>query len=135
MSSMNWHLSLLALIFNNYSNPNTDLPTFSMDILKSAKYHYEALAQEREIRVLVLEPGRADDYLKCHLKHVSLDDPLPYEALSYFWGDPNKKDQIHCGNGTLSVTINLHSALRHIRAEETERVVWADAVCEIVIRI
>ena len=84
-----------------------------MDILKSAKYHYEALAQEREIRVLVLELGRADDYLKCHLKHVSLDDPLPYEALSYFWGDPNKKDQIHCGNGTLLVTINLHSALRH----------------------
>ncbi|PMD42116.1 hypothetical protein L207DRAFT_376915, partial [Hyaloscypha variabilis F] len=81
------------------------------------------------IRVLVLEPGCADDYLKCHLKHVSLDDPLPYEALSYVWGDSNKKDQIHCGNGTLSVTINLHSALRHIRAEETERVVWADAVC------
>jgi len=31
--------SLLALISYNYNNPNTDLPTFSMDILKSAKYH------------------------------------------------------------------------------------------------
>lgn len=88
---------LLALISYNYTNPNTDLPNFSIDIFKSAKYHYEALTQEREIRVLVLQSGRAEDFLQCHLKHVSLDDPLPYEALSYVWGDPNKKDQIHWG--------------------------------------
>lgn len=106
-----------------------------MDTLNSAKYHYKALEQEREIRVLVLLPGGSDDYPQCHLKRVCLDDPPPYEALSYVWGDPRENDQIHCGNGTLSVTINLHSALRHLRVEETERVIWVDAICEIIIAV
>lgn len=80
----------------------------------------------------MLQPGRLDDYLQCHLKHVSLNNPPPYEALSYVWGDARKKDQLRCGNGALAVTGNLHTALRYLRSEANERVIWADAICEIV---
>jgi hypothetical protein len=102
-----------------------------MDPSKSNEYHYEPLVHEEDIRVLVLQPGRGNESLQCHLKHVSLAKPPPYEALSYVWGDATRKDQIHCDNGTLAVTTNLHIALRYLRNEVTERVIWADAICEI----
>lgn len=103
-----------------------------MEPTRATKYHYESLSQENEIRVLVLQPGRAADPLQCHLMRVSLDDPPQYEALSYVWGDASKKDEILCDNGTLAITTNLHTALRYIREKETERIIWADAICETI---
>lgn len=46
---------------------------------------YRAL-ERNESRVLKLEPAKDyDDEIVCSLIHVSLEDPPPFEALSYVW--------------------------------------------------
>lgn len=74
-------------------------------------------------------------------------DAAPYEAISYVWGDPQKRRDITIDGVTLSVTENLHGALTAFRhrpvagsSEELNagkapaqrqqvRRLWVDAVC------
>lgn len=49
--------------------------------------------------------------------------------MSYVWGDPAITKSIHVGNHTFEVTINLESALRHIRKPTSSLVIWVDAIC------
>jgi hypothetical protein len=63
------------------------------------------------------------------LWEVALSDEPDYEALSYTWGDSSDKCPSYCEGQTLKVTRNLHSALRHLRHDTAERILWVDAVC------
>jgi hypothetical protein len=47
-----------------------------------AKSVYEPLLGD-QIRLLELDPGDGDEDLKGSLRHVTLDSPEGYEALSY----------------------------------------------------
>lgn len=93
-------------------------------------YQYEPL-REGEIRLLVLEPAFSvdDNSITCYLRHVFLDDTPDYEALSYVWGDPSHIIQVACAGQEINTTVNLHSALRHLRYTDKVRVLWADAIC------
>ncbi|KAF2678005.1 hypothetical protein K458DRAFT_377328 [Lentithecium fluviatile CBS 122367] len=54
----------------------------------SRKYRYTPL-KEKEIRLLLIEPGNPDSELRCDMIYGRLDDPLIYQryhALSYHWG-------------------------------------------------
>lgn len=78
----------------------------------------------------MLDPGSGGDEVSCSLQHVSLDRPPKFEALSYTWGDACQRRAIKCGEGILiRITSNLHGALRELRHGDTERVLWADAIC------
>jgi Heterokaryon incompatibility protein (HET) len=101
----------------------------AVDISTLSEFQYSRLEGARGIRLLVLQPGCVSDEISCTLKIVSLDERPSFEALSYAWGDPAEKRPIQCGNGSLDVTINLYSALRHLRYMNRNRVLWADAVC------
>lgn len=91
-------------------------------------YDYHPLT-ESEIRLLVLLPGTDEDAVYFRLEHACLKDRPKFETISYAWGDPNIRNTIECKGRTIQVTTNLHSALRHLRYENEERVIWADAVC------
>jgi hypothetical protein len=57
-----------------------------------------------------------------------------FEALSYVWGSPDDPSYVHIGITTLqesvvSTTRNLDIALRHLRYEQEERLIWIDALC------
>lgn len=54
---------------------------------------------------------------------------LPYEALSYAWGDQSDLVEIVCNGTSLKVTRNLHDALLAIRFQDEPRTVWVDALC------
>ena len=41
----------------------------------------------REIRLLVLEPGKGQTAIRCRLIHANLDTSPTYTALSYTWAD------------------------------------------------
>jgi hypothetical protein len=57
-------------------------------------------------------------------------ESLPdYDAISYVWGDPTDTSPIKCSGKTLSITKNLHSALRHFRLQDQPCVLWVDAIC------
>jgi hypothetical protein len=56
-------------------------------------------------------------------------DTIPYDALSYTWGGTDKTSTVTVNGKYLDVTENLHSALQHLRSEDTDRVLWVDAIC------
>jgi hypothetical protein len=120
----------------------------------SCQYQYLSLEESKCIRLLVLCPSPSpNDDLKGFLRHVKLDISPPFEALSYVWGQKDKdgdentkgggedtKDggenaeddlpiTITISPGYLDVTENLNDALRALRFERKERILWVDALC------
>ena len=49
------------------------------------RYEYAPIG-ENQIRIICLQPGSYDDELKCELRIFDENQPIPYDALSYFWG-------------------------------------------------
>jgi hypothetical protein len=94
-----------------------------------ATYQYQRLPDAKDIRLLHLQPGTGDEEVVCDLSIISLTRQPIFEALSYAWGDPSNKLPLRCGSGIGLVTVNLHSALRHLRLADKARVIWADALC------
>lgn len=66
------------------------------------------------IRVFELETGHPSDPIVGRLVPQLLGGE-PYEAVSYVWGDPNKRCNVIINGVMLSVTVNLHGALTAFR--------------------
>lgn len=93
-------------------------------------YPYVALdANPREIRLLVLLPGKFNDQVECVLKHISLSESPQYEALSYCWGDLQSRKLISLDGHHFLATESLEIALRYLRCQDTPRTLWIDAIC------
>jgi hypothetical protein len=91
-------------------------------------FHYRALSQE--IRLLVLLPPTLESQrIRCRLIHQSVHNCASYEALSYIWGDQNKRFDISVDDCDFSVTSNLFEALKARRHPQKERILWVDAIC------
>ena len=58
----------------------------------------------------------------------ALDDPLPYEALSYCWGCASFTSSILVESQAFGITANLEAALRHCRRDDQECLLWVDAI-------
>ena len=85
----------------------------------------------REIRLLKLRPC-CDFSAPIHgdLDIVPLGQSEgQYNALSYAWGDPLETAPITLNGRPHQVTVNLQSALRHLRRDSDVVVLWVDAVC------
>ncbi|KAK7455198.1 hypothetical protein VKT23_011072 [Stygiomarasmius scandens] len=82
----------------------------------------------REIRLLHLHPGPPESPIRCHLTTASLLSSPTYEALSYVWGDPSNPPTIILHGSPFPVTRNLYTALRYLRRESQERILWIDAL-------
>lgn len=84
----------------------------------------------KEIRLLKLLPAASfPEDIQGQLTHTYLTDPCPYEALSYRWGGNNFTQEIKIDGQLIHITKNLEAALRHLRHESTERLIWVDALC------
>ena len=94
-------------------------------------YTYSPLSVEEEgqqIRIMKVHPGTTGP-LECTLKHVSLENPPAYEAISYTWNNEKPSEPVVCDGSRLLVTPNLHAALLQLRHSTNIRTVWADAIC------
>jgi ankyrin repeat protein len=82
-------------------------------------------------RLLQLHRGFGSNSIRCTLFDAWLDPEIviPYEALSYTWGGTDKTAIIEVNGRHLAVTANLYSALKHLRLQEEDRIMWIDAVC------
>lgn len=104
-----------------------------------AKPHFQhsRLLSPRSIRLLSLRPSPSlTATLELTLTEASLDNlsttpqgPNSFEALSYVWGSPTGTIPVSCNGHQLLVTPNCESALRHLRLEARDRVLWVDAIC------
>lgn len=70
-----------------------------------------------------------DSYLPAATSNAHLTTAIPYEALSYTWGGTEKTETIMANGMLLGVTNNLYLALSYLRREETDRILWIDAIC------
>lgn len=95
---------------------------------RSYAARYQPL-REKQIRVLRVHPGTADQPLVCDLEHTYIVEPIRYEALSYTWGPTEPPYFLQCGMAQVRVTKNLHNALVRFRLAEAPRRIWADALC------
>jgi hypothetical protein len=94
------------------------------------RYQYQSISVDGDIRVIELKPGNRHDPVVCELKTMRLIDAEDnYEAISYVWGSQTDQLDILCHGSNLSVTRNLHDALRYLRHPTRMKRLWADAVC------
>ncbi|KAF2176770.1 hypothetical protein K469DRAFT_645244 [Zopfia rhizophila CBS 207.26] len=100
-----------------------------------SQYRYSSLSSEpNSIRLLRLMPNKEEHApIQCQLFNYSPQETgektLPYEAISYVWGDPNKTLPILIDGHHFNVTVNLLAALSHLRYRSFERIIWVDAIC------
>jgi hypothetical protein len=110
-------------------------------------YKYMSLEDSNYIRFLVLCPSPSpNEDFKGFLRYVKLDISPPFEALSYVWSQKSKDgvedakngvenaeydlpNTIAISSGYLDVTENLNDALKALRFEGKERILWVDALC------
>jgi hypothetical protein len=81
------------------------------------------------IRLLRLKPGKPGAPVRCSLFRTALISSLPYEALSYTWGDPTSRSPVYVNGIEVWVTRNLERAFRTLRYGDRTRVLWIDALC------
>ncbi|XMA11456.1 hypothetical protein WAI453_004247 [Rhynchosporium graminicola] len=84
-----------------------------------------------EIRVLDILPGQPGSPVTCSVRHTRLlhADTIPYTALSHVWGDPKLTTDLTFNDVKVPVTVNLASALDHVRSQHKTVTFWADALC------
>lgn len=101
-------------------------------------YSYSRLPKGGDyIRLLRLMPFENESTegtrLHCELFNYRLQDTYkgthPYEALSYTWGEEEKRHSIFVKGQALAITTNLHAALLRLRHNSLVRIIWADAIC------
>ncbi|KAF2396452.1 hypothetical protein EJ06DRAFT_240603 [Trichodelitschia bisporula] len=96
---------------------------------KDGYYTYRPLRNHREIRLLELYPGKDDQPLEGAIRHVSVDKPGVYWALSYCWGAALQPFTFVTPDGKIPLTASLQSALTGIRDADVSTLLWADAIC------
>ncbi|KKP05309.1 hypothetical protein THAR02_02575 [Trichoderma harzianum] len=93
---------------------------------------YPELPDSRSIRVIKLH-GATDpsDDIRFDLITVSLDEPLPYEAISYTWSGQPLDRPVYANGREYLVTRNAEDVMRRLRPHKPEhsRNLWIDAIC------
>ncbi|CAI6332876.1 unnamed protein product [Periconia digitata] len=97
---------------------------------KTNQIHSYKRLDPDSIRLLVVYPAKDKNAeVNCMLCHEKLTSNLPFEALSYVWGDASVLRRIRLDETEVMVTENLENALRALRDTRKPRVLWVDAVC------
>ncbi|KAK0719293.1 ankyrin repeat-containing domain protein [Lasiosphaeris hirsuta] len=82
------------------------------------------------IRILRLCRGYDTDPINCELIEIFLqDDDVPFEALSYTWGNSTVDVYVLINGRKKPVRRNLYTALHCLRRASEDRWLWVDALC------
>ena len=97
-------------------------------------FNYESLpADGSQIRLVAILSGEGDEEIECLVANFpftkDIVDDLKYEALSYVWGDAMVTTTLSLNGQTYQVTTNLEAALRALRLQDKDRLIWIDAIC------
>ncbi|KAG7136324.1 Heterokaryon incompatibility protein 6 like [Verticillium longisporum] len=96
------------------------------------KYSHLSI-HRRQIRILVLSPGRYNDELRAEVRFVNIDDPhhLRYEAVSHSCAvTTGDLKPIKVGTTRrLWVQPTIAVMLQHLRYQDENRALWIDQLC------
>lgn len=90
--------------------------------------------------MLQVQPGHKDDVIQADFLIVRLADrtsqeriesepPVPYETISYTWGDSTASDDILIGGDRLRAPASAIQVLRGLRSPTVSKKFWIDAIC------
>ena len=111
---------------DQHSSPEPDPTTRA---ISGTVYSPLPLVSQSEFRIITLAPGQESDPLGCQLEVHSVENPPPYEALSYVWGPPHRSIVLRCNGGQILITGVLDRAMRRIRHPTRHRTLWVDQIC------
>ncbi|RYP40495.1 hypothetical protein DL767_001624 [Monosporascus sp. MG133] len=107
-------------------------------------HKYESLPERGKIRLVRIVPDDENIHgLKLELELASMDDPIPYVALSYTWGCAELNFEtgeeayaqnnfyVECQGASVKVSENLFDFLQHANNDPLtkEQYYWIDQVC------
>ncbi|KAI2467589.1 HET-domain-containing protein [Annulohypoxylon bovei var. microspora] len=129
------HLEIWFGIIDTNS-PENRLPR-SSDV---KQLYHQLDVSRKETRLVIIEPSAdpENDTLELSLEYVFLDndDYIPYEALSYCWGNNNEQRPIllkglepNVPTTQTHISRDLFIALKALRNEHTARIFWIDQLC------
>lgn len=110
----------------HYSDSESDTE-LGLDDPNKRQHIYRPLRHD-EIRLLIVNPGKADDPIECYLEHYPVGSAKPYRALSYVWGSTESPVLIRLDGCDFLVTANLGAFLKSCRQEFQCHVFWIDAL-------
>ncbi|ETS87891.1 hypothetical protein PFICI_01719 [Pestalotiopsis fici W106-1] len=84
---------------------------------------------KKEIRLLEVLPGPSDTALHGRLLHTSLQDPVPYETISYCWGDASVRGTLMIDEFEFDAPLSSLTVLKCMRRPDAPRRLWVDAIC------
>ncbi|EHK18457.1 uncharacterized protein TRIVIDRAFT_12429 [Trichoderma virens Gv29-8] len=93
---------------------------------------YPELPDSRSIRVIKLYGATSLSHdIRFDLITVSLDSPLPFEAISYTWSGQALDRPVYANGKEYLVTRNAEDVMRRLRPTKPERSrnLWIDAIC------
>lgn len=97
------------------------------------RYQYSPLQHSDSLRLLSLRPAKEASPINVTLFETRLQEAGPYEALSYSWatedGNCDRSSRIRCGSKVIWVTKNCEAGLWRLRNQNSDRIVWVDAIC------
>ncbi|KAI9852026.1 MAG: hypothetical protein M1830_006828, partial [Pleopsidium flavum] len=125
VTELNCNAFGIKMLLHQYSG--SLLHRYSVAKHPRLSFAHEPLRETGTIRVVQVEPGSGTRNIVCNLMEVSLTDELvEYDALSYTWGRTERMKPLMCGECQVSVTGNLHKALRRLRQKDTKVTIWVD---------
>jgi hypothetical protein len=84
--------------------------------------------KDGEIRLIkVLPPTKST--IRCVTESVLLRHSGKYIALSYTWGDDDKRSMVEINGCETPITSSLYGALKRLRSQTEPVMLWVDAVC------
>lgn len=106
------------------------MTTDSKTVMDSS-YKYKRLdLSTNAVRLIQVLKGHKGP-IKCKMFETCLDqvEGVPYEALSYVWGNRISTDKIWVDGCPFTVTENLFEAISNLRQSGEDRLLWIDAIC------
>lgn len=104
------------------------MDTRSLGVQDEEQFKYSPLESKDDIRLVTLSPAWFHEPIDCKLFHTKLKPNIPYEALSYTWGNHENTISIKVNGKSFGITHNLSTALRYLRRKQ-EVTLWIDALC------
>ncbi|KAF2485505.1 heterokaryon incompatibility protein-domain-containing protein [Neohortaea acidophila] len=104
------------------STQSTDSLEFRHGPLKSNK---------TGMRLAQIQPGTGNKGIAIDLIDSFVSGPghVPYDALSYAWGNNERTKMISCNGRRLAITQNLLEALHRFREPDRVVTIWIDQIC------
>lgn len=100
----------------------------SIKLDRPVDYRHRTLPHSH-IRLLKIQPGCADDQVRCTIHHFDLQSLPAYVAVSYRWGTNNERISIQIERWEFELMSNAWWSLHYLRNHQVDTYVWIDAIC------